>query len=135
MSLPLPAPTPDTQFYWDEAANHRLVLQFCNTCNKHYFYPRSHCRYCGSGDVSWRRASGRARLVSYVINRRRTADFEAFSPVIALVELEEEVRMMSNIVGVAPDPANLALDMPLSVAFEERQGRVLPVFQPVGMAQ
>ena len=80
--------------------------------------------------MEWRRASGRARLVSFIINRRPTADFEGYSPVIALVELEEGVTMMTNIVGVEPHPTALTLDMPLSVSFEDRQGRVLPVFEP-----
>lgn len=130
MSLPLPAPTPDTQHYWDEAAERRLVLRFCNACDRFFFYPRSHCRFCGGADVEWRRAGGRARLVSYIINRRPMAAFEEYSPVIALVELEEGVTMMTNIVGVEPDPSALILDMPLTVAFEDRQGRVLPVFEP-----
>lgn len=130
MSLPLPTPTPDTQFFWDEVAEHRLNVQYCVNCARHYFYPRSHCRFCGSGDVEWRLASGRARLVSYIINRRVAPAFADYSPIIALVELEEGVTMMSNIVGVEADPASLSLDMPLTVDFEEREGRMLYVFTP-----
>ncbi|MFD2354878.1 Zn-ribbon domain-containing OB-fold protein [Nonomuraea ferruginea] len=74
--------------------------------------------------------SGRARLVSYVINRRPMPGFESVSPVIALVELGEGPRLMTNVVGVEPAPENLPLDLRLRVTFEERGGTVLPVFQP-----
>lgn len=130
MSVSRPTPTPDTQFFWDEVAERRLNIQYCMDCARYYFYPRSHCRFCGLGDVEWRQVSGRARLVSYIINRRVTPAFAPYSPIIALVELEEGVTMMSNIVGVEADPAALELDMPLVVDYEEREGRVLPVFTP-----
>jgi uncharacterized OB-fold protein len=74
--------------------------------------------------------SGRARLISYVINRRPLPGFEGVSPVIALVQLDEGPRLMTNIVGVDPSPANLPLDLRLRVLFVEHSGAVLPVFQP-----
>jgi uncharacterized OB-fold protein len=76
-------------------------------------------------------ASGRATLHSYVINHIAAPGFEGETPyVIAAVELEEGPRMMSNIVGVAPDPELLVLDMPLEVTFEQRAGVALPMFRP-----
>jgi hypothetical protein len=125
-----PTSTPDTAPYWDAAAAHELHLQRCKSCSRHYFYPRAFCRYCSSRDVQWVRASGKARLVSYVINHRRLPGFENVSPVIALVELAEGPRLMTNIVGVEPDPANLPLDMELVVDFEVRFEVTLPVFRP-----
>ena len=49
---------------------------------------------------------------------------------IALVELDEGVRMMSNIVDVEPLPENLELGMRLAVRFEPRGDQFLPVFTP-----
>lgn len=75
--------------------------------------------------------SGKARLFSYVINHRAADGFEEEAPyVVALVELEEGPRMLSNIVGVDPDPDVLVLDMPLIVDFEDRRGFSVPVFRP-----
>ena len=65
-----PKASPETRPYWDAAAEGRLSIQQCNACGRYYFYPRSFCRYCTSRDVVWRDVSGRARLVSYVINYR-----------------------------------------------------------------
>jgi hypothetical protein len=125
-----PEPTPETAPYWEAARAGELRIQRCRACGRHYFYPRAACRYCASTDVEWVRASGRARLVSYVINYRPLPGPQPPSPVIALVELDEGPRLMTNIVGVAPEPVNLPLDLRLVVAFQEVAGTVLPVFQP-----
>ncbi|XVV38340.1 Zn-ribbon domain-containing OB-fold protein [Streptomyces sp. CA-100214] len=125
-----PKATPETAPYWDAANEGRLSIQRCTPCGRPYFYPRPNCPHCGSAKVEWFDASGRARLVSYIINRRPAPGFEDVSPVIALVELEEGPRMLTNIVGVAPEPEQLLLDMPLTVAFESRGGQAVPVFAP-----
>jgi hypothetical protein len=127
-----PQPTPDTARYWAAAAQGRLEIQRCNACGRHYFYPRPFCRYCFSGDVGWVEVSGRARLASYVITQNPLRGFEPVSPVIAIVELDEGPRLMTNIVGIDPDPGQLTLDMPLQVRFHERDGVTLPVFAPAG---
>ncbi|MEU1726433.1 Zn-ribbon domain-containing OB-fold protein [Nonomuraea sp. NPDC005692] len=133
---PAPKPTPDTQPFWDGTAAGELRIQRCQTCARHYFYPRPSCPHCGGGDVEWVRATGRATLYSYVINHRPAPGFEAGGPyAIAVVELEEGVRMMSNIVGVPNTPENLPLDMELRVVFERRGDVHMPLFEPAGDAR
>jgi uncharacterized OB-fold protein len=81
--------------------------------------------------LSWVRASGRARLYSYVISHLAMPGWAGQTLyVIAVVELEEGPRMMTNIVGVPADPAHLVLDMPLEVVFEPRGEVMLPQFKP-----
>jgi uncharacterized OB-fold protein len=76
-------------------------------------------------------SSGRGRLHTYVISHRAAPGFEADVPyAIAVVELDEGPRMLTNIVGVANTPESLVLDMPLEVDFEERGDQVVPVFRP-----
>jgi len=76
--------------------------------------------------------SGKARLLSYVINHRAHPAFDG-PYAIAVVELEEGVTMMANILNVPQTPEALILDMPLKVAFRPiRQGIVLPYFEPDG---
>jgi uncharacterized OB-fold protein len=76
------------------------------------------------------RASGRATLYSYVIHHRPVPGFvPPYS--IAVVQLEEGPRMMTNIVGVAQTPEALQLDMPLEVVFERLTDEIsLPLFRP-----
>lgn len=126
---PLPVPTPATAPYWEGTALGELRIQLCADCHRHYFYPRPSCPECGSADVSWVAASGRARLHTYLINHRPAPGFEA-PYAIAIVELEEGPRLMTNIVGVENTPEKLQLDMELQVTFEERDGMWIPLFTP-----
>ena len=65
-----------------------------------------------------------------VISERPLPGAEQFSPVIAVVQLQEGPRMLTNIVDVEPRPQNLPLDLPLTVAFEQRGRTAVPVFKP-----
>ena len=131
---PVPVPTPETQPFWDGCAAGELRIQRCTDCGKPYFYPRPVCPNCGSGNVEWFTASGRATLYSYVINHRAAPGFADDAPyAIAVVQLEEGPRMMSNIIGLPATPEALVLDMPLEVTFEPRGDVMLPQFKPAGL--
>jgi hypothetical protein len=81
--------------------------------------------------VEWFTASGRATLYSYVINHRPARGFEQDGPyAIAVVQLAEGPRMMTNLAGIASTPDDLVLDMPLRVIFEQRGNVSLPLFTP-----
>jgi uncharacterized OB-fold protein len=126
----VPVPTPETAPFWEGALAGELRIQRCNACGRHYFYPRPFCRFCSSRDVEWRRVSGTGRLVSYIINERPVPPAAPDEPqIIALVELDEGPRMMTNIVGVEPVPENLPLDSRVRVEFEARDTQAIPVFR------
>lgn len=128
----LPKATPETAPFWEACKRHELMIQRCNDCQKYYFYPRPLCPHCLSRKVEWVRVSGRAKLHTYVINHRPAPGFEDEAPyIIAVVELEEGARMMTNIIGIEPDPQKLRIDMPLEVAFDDVTEEVtLPKFRP-----
>jgi len=131
MSKPVPVPTPETQQYWDKAAQHELWLPYCEVDSKFIFYPRSFCPICGTSDIHWRQLSGRGTLASFIINHRAAPGYEGEAPyVMALVELEEGPRLMSNILEVEPKPEALRVGMPLEVVFEERGDITVPQFRP-----
>lgn len=131
---PLPVITPETRHYWEGTRAGELRLQKCAECNHVYFPPRPFCPKCASRDVSVVRASGRATLYSYVIHHRAAPGFTPpYS--IAVVELEEGPRMMSNIVEVEQTPQALQLDMPLEVVFQRMSEEIsLPMFRPARSA-
>ena len=128
----IPEPTPETQEYWDGARRGELRIQRCNTCGKAYFYPRPFCPNCSSKDVAWFTASGKGKLYSYVINHRPAMGWQDAAPyVIAVVELDEGPRMMTNIVGVEPTPENLPIDLPVEVEWERQSDEItIPLFHP-----
>ncbi len=129
-----PQPTPETRHFWEGAKSGELRLQRCDACQHTYFPPRPFCPACASREVSVFRASGRAILHSYVISHRPAPGFvPPYS--IAVVELEEGPRMMTNIVGCPQTPEALVLDMPLAVRFEPIDDEIsLPLFAPAGGA-
>ncbi|MFP4511670.1 MAG: Zn-ribbon domain-containing OB-fold protein [Acidimicrobiales bacterium] len=128
---PLPQPTPETQHFWDGTRAGELRLQRCSDCEHVYFPPRPFCPTCSSRSVEVFAASGRATLYSYVIHHRDAPGFTApYS--IAVVELAEGPRMMTNIIGCDQTPDALDLDMELEVTFEPVSDEVtLPLFRPV----
>ena len=130
-SRPLPQPTPETQHFWDGARAGELRLQRCDECRHVYFPPRPFCPSCGSRSVTVFKASGRGKLHSYVIHHRPTP---GFTPpyAIAVVELQEGPRMMTNIVDCPQTPEALQLDMALEVTFVAQDDKIsLPFFRPV----
>ena len=131
-----PRPTPDTQPFFDAAARGELSLPKCRDCGELFFYPRSWCPRCSSADLEWTPCSGRARLHSYLINTRPAPGFEDETPYsIAVVELEEGPRMMTNINGVPQTPEHLVLDMELEVVFDKHGEVAVPKFMPAGGAR
>ena len=128
---PLPRPYQDTAEYWAAAREHRFVIQRCNFCGKHQFYPRGVCSHCLSSELEWCEASGNGTVYSYSVNHRAPhpgfADDLPF--VLAIVELEEGPRMMTNI--VVSDPDSVTFGMAVRVTFDDVTDQVtLPKFTP-----
>ncbi len=131
----LPQPTPETRAFFDGLRERRLLIQRCGDCGLAYFYPRPFCPECLSGDVAWEEASGKGTLYSFVINYRSAPGFDA-PYIIAVVELDEGPRMMTNLVGVEPDPEVVRCDMAVEVVFEDVTAEVtLPKFRLVDVAE
>ena len=131
---PLPAITPETRHFWEGTRAGELRLQKCAACDGVYFPPRPFCPRCASRDVAVFRASGRATLYSYVIHHRAAPGFvPPYS--IAVVQLEEGPRMMTNVVDTPQTPEALQLDMPLQVVFQRVNDDItLPLFRPAPSA-
>ncbi|HYD46585.1 MAG TPA: OB-fold domain-containing protein [Phenylobacterium sp.] len=126
-----PQPTPETRHFWEGCKAGELRLQKCTSCDGGaYFPPRPFCPKCGSRDVEVFKASGKGVLYSYVINQRPRPDMGREPHSIAVVQLDEGVRMMTNIVGCPQTPEALVLDMPVEVEFLDLGETALPLFHP-----
>ncbi len=134
LDRPLPSPiTPETRPYWDGLNENKLMLPKCEACGKAFFYPRILCPHCHSRRITWIEASGRGKLFSFeIVYQKLNRQFNVPAPyVLALIELEEGPRLMSNLVNVEADPAHLKCDMPVEVVFEKLTDEVtIPLFQP-----
>ena len=117
---PVPVATPESDFFWDKTRKHELWIQKCVDCDTAFFYPRMICPDCLEDKIEWFKTSGKGFLYTYMINHRPPPGFEDEAPyAIAIVQLDEGPRMMTNIVGIENTPENLVLDMPLEVVFED----------------
>jgi len=129
---PLPVPTPETRPFWEAAKRHQLMLPRCRACDRLHYYPRGACPHCLSGDLEWTAVSGRGTLHTFTIVHRGQKGFPVATPyVLAVVELREGPRMMTTLVGVAPDPATVRIGMPVEVTWADVTPEVtLPHFRP-----
>jgi len=131
---PLPEFRPETKPYWEATKNHELKLPRSKTNNKFFFYPRAISPYDDmSQDIEWADASGRGKVWTYSIhNMGPTKAYKGDPPyVVALVELDEGVKMMTNIVDC--DPQDVKIGMEVEVVFDDiTEDVTLPKFKPVG---
>jgi uncharacterized OB-fold protein len=130
---PVPLVTPESERFWHGCRAHELWVRACRTCAGWYFYPRDVCPACGSRDVEWRQASGRATLHTFAIAYRPASPaFADLTPyIIAIVELAEGARMLTNLLGIEPDHRVIQIGMDLIVTYDDLTDTVsLPKFRP-----
>ncbi len=129
---PIPKTTPWSSPFWDGCRRHELLIQRCKNCNKLIFYPKLFCPYCLGTELEWVRSSGRGRVYTYAIIHSYcpTEFMEDIPYIVAVIELEEGVRMMSNIIGCPLD--KIKCDMEVEVVFDAVNEEItLPKFKPV----
>jgi hypothetical protein len=117
--------------FFDAASDGKLLIQRCADCDEYQFFPRTVCIHCGGDNVDWAEASGRGTVHTYtVIHQQGMPGWRDEVPyVAAIIDLEEGVRMTSNIVEVAP--GEVSVGMPVEVTFVDEGSLVLPRFRPV----
>jgi uncharacterized OB-fold protein len=123
---------PIAEEFFAGCARGELLVQRCTRCGHRQHYPRWCCAEC-AGPVAFVRASGRGTVHTYTVIRQNHAEpFRSELPyVVAVIDLDEGVRMMANVTDV--DPAAVHIGMPVEVHFARTDdGDVtLPFFRPV----
>jgi uncharacterized protein len=122
-----------TQPFWDATKNKELLLQWCTACDAPVFYPREVCPQCIGTSLEWRQASGKATVYAVSVQHKPAMPMLAnrVPYAVALVDLDEGARIMTNVVGCPPD--EVTVGMPVQVTWEElSDGRNLPQFEPRG---
>ncbi|MGY9074377.1 MAG: Zn-ribbon domain-containing OB-fold protein [Acidimicrobiales bacterium] len=114
-----PMPTPTSQPFWDALAEGRVDIQRCGQCESWVYYPRARCPQCLSDQLTWTTISGEGNVYTFTVARQPTtpAFSEVENPIIAVVELDEGVRVTTSLEGVAPADVRVGM-------------RVGPVFAP-----
>ncbi|WP_264739040.1 Zn-ribbon domain-containing OB-fold protein [Cytobacillus firmus] len=132
---PMPVPDGDSNIFWQGCKENKLLIQKCSDCSKHIFYPRILCPHCFSEKIEWVESTGKGKVYSYTIARRGGGPaFKDEVPyAVALIQLDEGVRMFSNIINV--DVEEVKCDMAVEVVFEDSGEFTLPKFQPAGISK
>ncbi|MAJ58852.1 MAG: hypothetical protein CBC48_02130 [bacterium TMED88] len=107
-----------------------LRFQKCDGCGSWRHVPRELCAECGSWDWSWQASSGRGKVFSWtVVDRALHPDFAESVPYAAvIVEMDEGVRLLSQVLGV--EPSQLEIDLEVEVVFDSVTDEVtLPRFR------
>jgi uncharacterized OB-fold protein len=128
---PLPVPSELSRPFWEACRRHELLVQRCLSCGTVRFPPAILCPECLSEEAEWKKSSGKGKVFSFVVfHRLYHPGFEGELPyTVALIELEEGARLISNVVGCPP--VEVACDMPVEVVFEDVTPEVtLPKFRP-----
>lgn len=126
---PLPAVTELNRPFWEGCKQGKLLLQYCDRCQQHQFYPRLYCMRCGSTVVRWVEASHGVIYSYIIIHQNKSSEFVRDTPYnVAVVQLEEGLRVMSNIVET--DPTELCINLPVAVVFDAVSDHIhLPRFK------
>ena len=124
-TLPAPQPNPETQAYWDAAAEGSLLIRKCGSCGKLHHYPRAVCPFCFADASEWQTASGHGKIYSYSVMRRAEVPYA-----IAYVTLDEGVTMLTNIVDCDLDSIRIGQDVRLVFKSTGDATPPLPMFTP-----
>lgn len=112
--------------YEDALAQGVFLIQKCNQCAGHIFYPRLVCTHCGADDLRTVEASGDAVVYSTTVVRQGAEEGGDYN--VALVELAEGPRLMSRVENV--DPERVAIGMKLRLSLKDEGGKPVVVFVP-----
>lgn len=129
-AFPVPEINDVNRPYWDGLKNGNLLYQACGDCGHTWLPARTECPVCLSANTSWKPASGKAKLVSWVTYHK------AFNPAfqdripynVSVVELVEGPRMISNVIDL-DDPEDLRIEQELELHFREEHSFQIPVFR------
>lgn len=107
----------DSTPFWEGVDRHQLRIQQCLSCSQPVFYPRSICPHCFSDQLEWITTNGRGHIYSYTIVHRSYGPFAQETPyVVAIVELDRGVRMLTRITG---SREGVTVGAPVRVTFEQ----------------
>jgi uncharacterized OB-fold protein len=126
---PAPVKQDFSQPFWDGAAQGKFLLQYCPESGKYQFYPRPVSVQTGKRNLEWREVSGRGTVYSHTVTYRSPIPVKGIKPyIVALVELEEGVRVMANLVGCPVDAVKIG--MPVKRAWVKAGEDNFPAFEP-----
>lgn len=115
-------------------AEGRFLIQRCTGCGQAVYFPRELCPHCGHGELAWEAPAGTGTVYAVTTVRRKS---EAGGDVnVSLIDLDEGVRLMSRVEGLAPAEVRIGQRVQARVVHKDGQGLVVfDAIAPQGGAQ
>jgi uncharacterized OB-fold protein len=130
MPRPRPSTNLDNQFFFDGAKDGKLLIQTCSSCGALRHPPGPMCPSCRSVEWGTVEASGKGTVYSFVTNHYPQVPAFDYPLNVALIELEEGVRLISNVVGIPAEDVEIGMAVEVEfTAFDDEL--TLPQFRPV----
>jgi hypothetical protein len=101
----------DSLFFWDGTRAGELRVQTCNACGAKRFPPGPACQSCDAYDRGYEVASGEGTVFSYVVHRHPPVPGKELPIVIALIDLDEGVRMVGEVVEAVDADGSATIDI------------------------
>ena len=127
----VPEPTEVSQPFWDATRERRLVIQRCEPCDSFFWYPRAFCPRCLRDTPAWSEVAGTGTVYAVSVHHRAPSpELRDRTPyAVTLVDLDEGVRLMSNVVGCPPEAVHVG--QRVRATWEPLEdGRHLLLFEP-----
>jgi uncharacterized OB-fold protein len=119
----------DDDFFWAGVSDGRLLFQECGECGAVRHPPGPQCPGCQSFEWQPKAAAGTGTVCAWIESKHPTRPDE--NPrIVALIELPEGVRLVSNLRDVRL--ADVRDGMPVTVFFEAIDGKIVHQFRPAG---
>ena len=131
-TMPQPQPSQDDAPFWSACNEGRLLIRHCNDCEQFSHPPMPTCPHCASTHMGWKEVSGNGTVYTYTISHHPTHSAlkgsGAYNVAVVLLDDAGDVRLVSNVVDVAPE--DMKIGLPVSVYWDAvGQGVQLPRLQ------
>jgi len=121
-----------SQPFWEATKEQKFLLPWCKDCEKPFWYPRVMCPHCLGESIEWKEASGQGSVYASAVHwKPGMPPAGDLKPpfVVSLIDLEEGVRMLSNVIGC--EATDVHEGMSVKITWEKlSDGRFLPQFEP-----
>jgi uncharacterized OB-fold protein len=125
---PLPQPDALSQPFWEACRRRVLEVPACQSCGHLFLPPGPRCPRCWSEQLATSTLSGEGSVFSFAVYRRSYHPALPAPYTVALIELREGPRLISNVVGCASE--EVYVGMPVRVRFDDLGEFTLPRFEP-----
>lgn len=128
MSRMIMGTSPHAEPFWEATKEKKLLMQWCTTVNKPVHYPRQLSPFTLEDTLEWRESPGRGEVYAITVVYKPSMPMAKVPYAVALVDLEEGARMMTEIVNC--DPTEVKVGDKVQLTWDELPGgRHMPVFE------